>query len=153
MPLYVSKRDLIDRYGDETVAMLADRDGDADEDVDPVARAIADAEAEINSYIGNRYDLPLPGVIDIDEPSANTDVPTPLRRVAVDIAIYRLAPSHDMLTREQRKRYDDAIKWLEGVAAGSISLGIADTAPAVGGGLVVTSNPRIFTRDTTDGLV
>lgn len=153
MSFYISEQGLIRRYGDDLIARLSDRDGDADPDEDPVARAIVDAEGEINSYLGRQYDLPLTGVLDVVEPETNTSVPDVLRRVAADIAIYRLAPSHDMLTREQRKRYDDAVKWLTMVAEGQVTLGTDEAADAAGGGASITSNPRIFTRDTTDGLV
>lgn len=153
MSFYVSQQGLIDRYGDDMIARLSDRDGDQNNDVDTVARAIRDAEGEINSYLGKQYDLPLPGVVDVVEPEINSSVPDVLRRVAADISIYRLAPTPDLLTREQRKRYEDAIKWLEKIAEGKASLGIEEPAPTQGGGLQITSNPRIFTRDSTDGLV
>lgn len=153
MSYYISEQGLIDRYGEDLIARLSDRDSDQDSDVTPTLRAITDAEGEINSYLGKQYDLPLPGVVDVLEPEVNSSVPDVLRRVAADIAIYRLAPSHDMLTREQRKRYDDAVKWLERVASGEVSLGVEAPTPTQGGGLQITSNPRIFTRDSTDGLV
>jgi phage gp36-like protein len=43
-----------------------------------------------------------------------------------------------------RQRYEDAIKWLEGVAAGKIDAGLTDSTAGVeeGGPVVSTSTPR-----------
>jgi phage gp36-like protein len=154
MPLYVSETGLITRFGTDEVVRGADHDGDADAEDNTIPTAIRDAEAEVNSYLGVVHDLPLPDVTDRVDPENNTAVPENLRRVAADIALYRLATDHGRtLTKEKRKRYDDAIKWLVALAKGETSLGLDDPAPGAAGGALVTSNPRIFTRDSTDGLI
>jgi phage gp36-like protein len=64
--------------------------------------AIQDATEEINGHIGGRYPLPLP------------NVPSNLKRMACDIARYRLY--FQQPTEEVRQRYEDAIAFLKRVA-------------------------------------
>lgn len=151
MPFYISQASLEARYGEEAVNFDADDDGDQELDADKVARAIGDAEAEVNSYVGRVYPLPLPGVTDIAAPESNTSVPPELRRVATDIAMYRLVPEHDRLTKERRKRYDDAVAWLKSLAMKEVVLTLASLPAA--SPVTLHGPERIFTRCKTDGLV
>ena len=100
-----------------------------------IDRAIADADAEIDGYVGARYTLPLP-------------LPTPpvLVPIACDIARYRLYD--DAVPDVVRQRYEDAIARLRDIAAGRLSLGV-DPAPAAGsqGTVVVRAPARIFGAD------
>lgn len=154
MPQYISKRVIEDRYGTDFLSTIADRNGDQDLEEDPVDRAIRDAEAEADSYVGVVYSLPLPNVTERDDPENNADVPYALRRVCVDIAVYRLAAEHDVLTKEKRRRYDDAVAWLEKVAANKASLGISTTAAEnLPAGVKRYGPARAWTRDDTDGLL
>lgn len=84
-----------------------------------LARALVDASAEIDGYLGSRYILPLVVVPDV------------LSRVCSDIGVYRLMslrPLHDIA--EVRARYVDATKWLTLVAAGKVQLGINSVSSA-----------------------
>ena len=100
-----------------------------------IDRAIADADAEIDGYVGSRYTLPLP-------------LPTPpvLVPIACDIARYRLYD--DAVPEVVRQRYEDAIARLRDIAAGRLSLGV-DPAPAASsqGTVVVRAPERIFSAD------
>lgn len=131
---YATKQNIDDRYGAERLLVIADRDGDGAADTAAIDLALADATDEINVYVGAKHDLPLPSV------------PAVLVRVCVDIAVYRLAASADVLTDEIRQRYEDAIALLKGVSNGTASLGLDDPAPPKGGGASTTSQPRVFTR-------
>ncbi len=151
MPFYVSRASVIRRYGPKFSAKNAGLGEGGDQDFTSMDEAIKDAEAEVNSYVAKCYVLPLPGVTDLADPTTNTFVPQELRRVAVDIAVYRLAAEHDRLTKERRRRYDDAIKWLKMLANKEVSLTVG-SVPSQGG--VTREGPdRIFTRDTQSGLV
>ena len=154
MPFYISSALVTKRYGEEFAVNIADRDADVDQDRDAVACAIRDAEAEVNSYVAKRYALPLPGIVDIPDPTGpletNAFVPPELRRVAVDIAVYRLASEHDKLTKERRRRYEDAMKWLKLLCEEKVSL---TTNPPTAGGVTREGPCRIFTRDKMDGLI
>jgi len=100
-----------------------------------IDRAVADADAEIDGFVGSRYTLPLP------EP-----VPPVLVPIACDIARYRLYD--DAVPVIVRQRYEDAIARLRDIAAGRLSLGI-DPAPAASsqGSVAVRAPARIFGAD------
>lgn len=95
--MYATESDLVARFGDEIEnlkTMLPSQSS--------VQDAIQDATEEINGHIGGRYPLPLP------------NVPSNLKRMACDIARYRLY--FQQPTEEVRKRYEDAIAFLKRVA-------------------------------------
>jgi phage gp36-like protein len=151
MPLYISQASMQERYGEEALNFDADDDADGELDAEKVARAIKDAEAEVNSYVAVAYTLPLPGVVDMATPESNTSVPPELVRPCVDIAFYRLCAEHDRLTKERRRRYDDAVKWLEKLAARTVTLTVADLPTS---STVTRYGPdRVMTRCKLDGLV
>lgn len=131
--MYATRTDIEERYGADLLAVIADVDGDGVVDDAVVERALADASGEVDTYVSARYSLPLPSV------------PTALVRVAVDIAVYRIASTADRATEEQRTRYEDAVALLARVAKGTASLGIAThDAPATSGARVVATSPRRY---------
>lgn len=137
---YASESDITALYGEAYLNLVADRDGDGLADSGVVSAALARADAEIDPYLSTKYSLPM----------GNT--PAHLVQVAVDIAIYRMAPDHAALTDDMRARYKDAIKWLTGVAKGDIHLGIVDPPASHGGAPVVLSSTRRLSRSSLDGL-
>ncbi|NNH86246.1 gp436 family protein [Acinetobacter terrae] len=96
--MYATEADLVARFSDEEINNLKIMV------TNPtfVDDAIQDATEEINGHIGGRYPLPLP------------NVPSNLKRMACDIARYRLY--FQQPTEEVRKRYEDAIAFLKRVA-------------------------------------
>lgn len=98
------------------LAQLSDQDNQLGGAVNvaKVAAAISEACAELDSYIGHRYAVPLSPVPDIVKMKATAWSARVLRRNT-----YNGQPLQDDLDREEIDR-----KWLEGVAKGTISLGI-----------------------------
>lgn len=137
---YASAADLTLAWGADEVARSGDRDGDGDADTGVIDRALDDASAEIDGYIGRVYDLPLV------EP-----YPVLLRRLACDVAIYRMSGTIAPLTDEKRRRYDDALRTLERIAEGDmdIGLGVGGEAQAVTSPVEHGADEREWTRDTT----
>lgn len=130
---YATVTDLIDRYGEQELIQLTDRNGAGPYDATVVARALADADSEIDGYLAARYTLPL------------ATTPAAITRVACDLARYRLFGDH--MTEVVRTRYEDAVRLLQGVAKGSVTLGLpATTQPAVESGAEIQSGGRIFDR-------
>ncbi|BBF92362.1 DUF1320 domain-containing protein [Blastochloris tepida] len=135
MTTYASRADIESLYGPDFLAGLQPEGADLDA---AVARAAADADAEIDAYVGQRHTLPLAAV------------PPILKACAIDIAVYRLANTWDRLTDEIRRRYDDRVKLLARIADGKASAGIIDPSPggeSVGGatspdGAAFVSRPR-----------
>jgi len=134
---YATQADLEARFGVDELTQLTDRVNAGVPDAAIVARALSDATAEIDSYLASRYALPL------------WPVPTVLARIACDIARYRLW--EDRASDEVRRRYEDALRLLEGIAKGILSLGLpeADAAPALAE--VSLGNARVMRRAGTGG--
>lgn len=118
-----------------TIYTMRDRFGNVEMDqfsAEAKDKAIIDAAAEIDDYIGARYDLPL------------SPTPESLGRVSCDIARYRLYTEQP--TEEVRQRYEDAVDWLRSVSKGLISLGVVRPA-ANNFGVSVASRAKVFTTD------
>ena len=128
---YATQADLETRFGAAEILQLADRDGDDVADSGVVAGALAEADAEIDAHLAARHTLPL------------VTVPPILVRLACDIARYRLMADNPL--EEARKRYEDARRMLESLAAGRVSLGLS-AASVVSGNLaeVVTGRDKAF---------
>lgn len=108
---YLTKQEMLARFGEETLIQLTDREANLCVVNDAVLNgAIDDAGAEINSYLAARYQLPL------------TELPSLLKTYCADIARYKLYNSEP--PEIVVKRYDDAIKFLNLVAKGTVRLGL-----------------------------
>ncbi|MCC7167812.1 MAG: DUF1320 family protein [Rhodospirillales bacterium] len=64
MTAYAARSDLEARYGANQLSQRLDRDGDGAEDTGVLASAIASASALADSYLGQRYAVPLQAPID-----------------------------------------------------------------------------------------
>ena len=103
-----------------------------------VDEAIAQADAEIDSYCGSKYTVPF------------TTVPDIVKKISVDIAIYNLYSRRvEEIPETRADRYKNAIRQLEGIAKGLISIGESITPPAETGGPEAnkTDDDRTFTKD------
>lgn len=133
---YANIANMIARFGEPEVIALTDRAGVGTLDDAVLAGALAEADAEIEPYLASRYSLPV------------TNVPKILTGFACDIARYRLCGAGVTETDEVRNRYKDAVKFLESVASGKITLGLdaAGIAPAESASVQVIGGGRTFTR-------
>ena len=138
--MYATEQDCIDRYSEDLLLVVADRDGDGMIETAVLDRALADATSEIDAYLGARYELPL------------ASHPEVLKRLAVDMAIYRLCSEADHLTDERRTRYEDALRLLRGIAKGELTLGLPDPEPTTVHAVRTRGPERRFTRDSMRGL-
>lgn len=143
---YATAADMTSRYPNRDLVQITNEDPTATVvNTTALTQALADASAEIDGYLEGRFALPL------------TDPPAMLTRIATDIAMYRLQalrPLHDL--EDARKRYEDAVKFLVGVAAGKIALGLSgtDQQPApIGPSVETVQGPtRIFDRNSLKGF-
>lgn len=140
--MYATQQDLEERFGTQELIELTDRADPPAGAIDAtvVARALADADAVIDGYVGARYDLPLPST------------PALLANLAADIARFKL---HDEAPPEAvENRYKDALALLRDIAAGRARLDIAGAEPAASdaGAPEVSAPDRIFSRDTLEGF-
>lgn len=137
---YASQQDLIERFGSDEITQISDETGDGVLDAGRIAQALADADAQIDGYLGSRYTLPL------------TTVPPGLNLLACDVARYRLAR---LPTDEMRARYQDALRWLKSIASGDFGLGVdgAGQTPTETGGVQAVANRPVFNRETLSDFI
>lgn len=132
---YAVQNDILEAISSDELVNVTDDAGAGVVDADAVTRAIADADAEINTYCATQYTVPLSPVPDI------------VRKLSVDIAIYNLYGRRRGATDDRKQRYDNAIALLRRIADGSVSLGVAAPDPDEEGGPEATQSgsDRIFT--------
>ena len=142
LAVYATRAQMQARFGESELISLTDRNGSAGSIVSSVLDvALHDATALINGYLAGRYTLPL------------VTAPDMLARLCCDIARYGL---YDNGASEQvSKRFDDAVRFLEMVAAGKISLGISteDESPVSHDLAVIESDGTVFNRRQSQGFI
>ena len=99
-----------------------------------IQRHLDDATLIIDAYLESRFTLPFP----------DGKVPAILGILCRDLAMYRmqaLRPLHDI--EDARKRHDDAIKTLDKIREGKLTLGLDPTAaePEIANPTVQTTRP------------
>lgn len=141
---YSTQADILLQIDEARLIQLTDDEGSGTIDANRVERAIADADEEIDGYLGSIHRVPI------------SPAPRILRKLSVDIAIYNLYRRMDNMTDQRAEAYKNAIRFLEQVAMGKISLGAEDpggSPPDTGGPEISTANPaRTFTRSTMEGF-
>lgn len=124
---YAARADMEDRYG---ITEISQRESMLP--AGALDRALADADAEIESYVGGRYTVPL------------SPVPASVVRLACSIARYHLLG--DAVTERSRNDYQDARAFLRDVQAGRAQLEsaapLASAAPA--NTVSIETRERIF---------
>lgn len=140
---YATLQTLVDQYSLNEVVLAADRDQDGTADPDVVERALEHADGIINSRIAVKYKLPV------------NPVPTVLIAYAGDIALYRMSLETGTWTEEKRRRYDDALEWLDDVAKGKAVLDGQPEPEQKGGDsrIRVAAQLREFTRENLGGIL
>ncbi|WNY75970.1 gp436 family protein [Pasteurella multocida] len=138
--MYATIDSLIKRYGQDEITTLALGD-DKQLRVEKVQEALSDASETINSYLGGRYSLPL------------SYKPAVLERHCCYIARYFLERNH--ATEQARKDYEDSLRYLEKVAAGTISLGITESGETVESENValIESSGSVWAREKSKGFI
>ena len=136
---YCTQNDLLTLIPQQELAELTTDSGDTP-DSQVVAEAIQRAEAEIDSYLGMRYGLPL------------TSVPDQVKGLSMDMALYHLYSRRSVAPAVRLQKYEAAVAFLKLLAAGEAVLEEAGD-PASGGdqvqaGVEFSSATRIFSRDT-----
>lgn len=141
---YATQSDMIDRYGERLLIDLTDREDAPTGAIDSVAlgKALGDASAEIDSYIGRRYVVPL------------SDVPSTIVTLTCLLAIWDLHTFDPDPKIE--KDYKAAKQRLKDIADGSMAIpGAAGVEPATtgGGGARTTDRERPFTEQSLKSFI
>lgn len=137
---YATKQDMIDRYGEAPLAELTERTPPySGAVVDAVLnRALSDADALIDSFIGARYGLPLSAVPPVLVPAA--------------CALAWNALHRDRRPDEVRTAFEDAMALLRALSDGRASLDAGGSPPASAPADARVEGPeRVFNRDSMAG--
>lgn len=142
---YCTQEDLLNQMPESELIELTDDAGAGTIDAAKVAAAIADADSEIDGYLGRQTTVPI------------SPVPPTVRRWSVALAIYNLVlrrgwdmgPDH-----VRRLAYRDAVAAMKEYAAGRLSLGVddPDTPPSDADKPQMSSAEQIFSRDKLAGF-
>jgi len=141
MMAYVTINDMVQRFGEVEMIQLTDRDAATGAvDVAVLDAVIADAQAEVDSYLSVRYALPLAVVPDI------------LRSYTADVARYRLYDTE--IPEIVKKRYDDALRFLRDVSARRASLDkdVNGVEAPVANGVKISAPARVFNGANLEGF-
>ncbi len=132
---YCTQDDLLKMIPLKELAELTAESGDQPDD-EVVAAAVSQADAEIDSYAGVRYQVPL------------SPVSAQVQALAVDLAIYHLYSRRSVAPGARRQKYEAAVAFLKDVAAGQTVLeGVAGELPSVNREVTeVASATRVFNR-------
>lgn len=104
-----------------------------------VDEAVVSADAEIDSYCGTRYTVPV------------SPVPALLKKLSVDIAIHALySRAVQSMPEVRSERYSAAVTQLESIAKGTLTLGVDGAGEAAGTNK--TSDSAVFTRKNMEGF-
>lgn len=110
--MYTSLSQLEKRINPQNILRLADDDIDGVADEQVINQAIADADAVIDAYLRNRYDVPFSTVPDIIE------------SISAVISINNLyARRKELIPDEHKTRFEKAIELLEDIYRGKINIG------------------------------
>lgn len=141
MSSYAALADVQKMVDDVELVQLTDDTGAGTVDATLVADQLTLASAEIDGYLGARYDLPL------------ATPPTILTNFCVDVAVFNMYARRQGPPDHWQKRYDNAIKFLVNVSQGKITLGAGDPdGNANNETPQVTGPTRIFSRDKLSGF-
>jgi phage gp36-like protein len=141
--MYATLGNLQERFGAKEIVGLTDRDGDDQADTDLVAAIIADVDAEIDSYLSVRYDLPIDPV-----PRLLTRLACTLIRERLYLADGgRLADDHPAKVEAKASR-----QVLRDIAAARAHLPIS-THSAGSGEVEMTSEPVSWRRKDSQGFI
>lgn len=148
--MYCTVEDLLGQIPEPVLIQLVD-----DEDESPatladagpamlgrINAAITAAADEINGYCMTRYPVPF------------SPVPGLIRKLAVDMALYNLFArrgyDEDSADRSVLDRYKYAVKTLEMIAKGTVTLGTP--VPPAASEVDIRSSGRLFSREKLDGF-
>ena len=144
--MYCTVDDLRDQSSEDFLIRCTDDAGVGAVDQTIVEKKIADAQTEIDSYCRAQYTVPF------------QVVPGLIKKLAVDIALYNLVSKRGLDEESPDvilvKRYRDAVKLLENLAKGIVTIGpAADGEPRPQPQqATIVSQRRRFSRTSMDGF-
>jgi phage gp36-like protein len=109
--MYCTQTDITSSgLSEATLIQLTDDDADGVADAAVIAETIAQADSEINGYLGSRYSIPV------------SPVPALLRNLSVALSVWKLYSHRGLYNERRRKDYEDAIATCRRLAKGEMVL-------------------------------
>ena len=134
---YCTLADIMGLIPEEELIQLTDDYSLCAVDQTRIDQAIADAQAEIDAYAASQYPVPF------------SPVPAIIRKITVDLAGYALqARRQSELPEGWKERQKAALKFLENLSRGIVTLGPKESAPRSAGGPQVAAPDRVFSRES-----
>lgn len=138
---YSTLADIKKLIPEETLVQLTDDEGLAKINQARVDEAIAQADAEIDAYLGARYTVPFAA-----------PVPALPARLSSRMAVYHLyARKVEEIPKTRVDQYNNVLRVLEKIAEGKISIG-DESADEGTNEVQYSGEDRIFTRDKLTGF-
>jgi len=141
--MYCTLEDLKSRIPEDVLAELTDDTGAGAVNAERIDAAIKDATDEVNGYCQARYPVPF------------SPAPGYVKKLTMDIALYNLFSARgydeDSTDKSIIDRYRAAVRSLENIAKGVITLGEPAPPPA-SDGTDIEHPPRVFSRDKLEGF-
>lgn len=145
--MYCTIDDLIKQSSAEVLIRCTDDDGSEEINQEIITEKILDAQTEIDSYCSSQYSVPF------------APVPGLIKKLAVDITLYHLISRRGLAEDSPDvilvRRYKDAVKLLENLAKGLVTIGAGtDLSKSVLAAQQVNirSSERHFTRKKMRGF-
>lgn len=137
---YATLAQMQQRFSEAELIDLSDRGGTGVINSAVIEAALNDAKATIDGYLAARYPLPL------------ATVPEVLNRLSCDLARYYLYDNR--ATEQVTKRFDDALKLLDKISNGAVTLGLplGDT-PEGSNTSELQSAGSVWSRQSSKGFV
>jgi phage gp36-like protein len=134
---YCTEDDLLKMIPQPELAELTAESGEVPDSL-IINDAISKAGAEIDSYLGVKYVVPLAAA------------PDRVKALAVDLAVYHLYSRRSVVPMVRQQKYEAAVAFLKQVVAGQmVIVGPQGELPTVAKEVTdATSAIRAFTRDT-----
>ena len=142
---YNTKDDILGEVSEDVLIQLTDDDNLGAVDDDKVAKALVRADGEVDGFCGKRYQVPFNPVGDF------------VKALALDLAVYNLFSRRENVPENRKHRRDNAVKNLEQIAKGLVTLGAPESAPApetfsTATPAVVSAGGRQFSRSSLKGF-
>lgn len=120
---YITTEDLLQKVPQSRQGLLTNDGSSLNPKSDILTDAILEAEGEFESWVAQRYDLPVQ--------AADGTVPPNVKSKIVTLAKYHLYARRDAISKEIQEQYNAAVKWLRGVSNGSVTIPILDASDNV----------------------
>jgi phage gp36-like protein len=135
---YITQSDLTEQLSNTELIQITDDQRLGIVDPSVINKAIVSAESEVNGYLATRYAVPVAA-----------PVPDLVKKLSLDITIYNLYRRRKRISEDVRTAHEDALKKLEQIAKGMITLGInpLPAASTQGSSGEVFGPDRVFDLD------